>query len=260
MTTYYLIHSWRNATELWSHALYECFEDACDALESSMKGYPDYDQSEFEKNKPNRDELKKKIQDELFICYYEISPEREFHVRKMSVLPKKKDNIHPEIVDCSEQDTHLETHFDEIFKRSQKVKSVNGKQEENMWYDPVKQWVYYAYFPEGEKPQTFYDPESNNDMRTIEFEEKYLYQYVVENSGHGIQKESQKYASFNEACDAMDKELDYLHDTLGKPNWKPRMARVEFKKYMGDYPVSTYDFFNDGGPTTDKYVLSRLEA
>ena len=265
MTTYYTIQTWRNdVQEMNCHNLYETFDEACDALEKEMMAYVEYDESEFKKNKPNREEKLKKILDWQEVLYYSISSGHHFQVKKMNVIPNPKkdveETIQHKIVDCDEEDKHLETHFDEIFKRSQKVKSVNGKQEENMWYDPVKQWVYYAYFPEGEKPQTFYDPESNNDMRTIEFEEKYLYQYVVENSGHGIQKESQKYASFNEACDAMDKELDYLHDTLGKPNWKPRMARVEFKKYMGDYPVSTYDFFNDGGPTTDKYVLSRLEA
>lgn len=88
MATYYLIHSWRNGTELWTHALYETFEEACDRVEEAMDGYPGFEQTEFEKNKPNRDELKKKIEDDLFICYYQISSELEFHIRKMFVAPR----------------------------------------------------------------------------------------------------------------------------------------------------------------------------
>lgn len=89
---------------------------------------------------------------------------------------------------------------------------------------------------------------------TVEEEKpkKYVYQYWVENKICGLHTKSGKYASFDEVCDALDMELRELHEN---PDWKPRMSREEFKDYMADYWVSTYDFFKE-----DKYVLSRQEA
>lgn len=101
---------------------------------------------------------------------------------------------------------------------------------------------------------------------------KYTYQYYIENcntyrtyttlSGEkGVHepKKSKVFDSFDEAIDAMDKELRELHVAIGK-YWEPRMNREAFKTYMGDHVASTYDFFNDGGPITDTYVLVRQEA
>jgi len=88
---------------------------------------------------------------------------------------------------------------------------------------------------------------------TVEEEKpKYVYQYWVQNKICGLHTKSGKYASFDEVCDALDMELQELHGNL---DWKPRMNREDFKEYMGDYPISTYDFFKE-----DKYVLSRENA
>ena len=87
-----------------------------------------------------------------------------------------------------------------------------------------------------------------------EVEKTYVYQYWVENKICGLHTKSGKYASFDEACDDLDRELSELHEAIGK-HWTPHMTREEFKEYMGEYTASTYDFFND-----DKYVLSRQDA
>ena len=220
--------------------LYETFDDACDAVEEQMKSSVNYDETYFQKNKREREILLKEMEERGEVLYFILPLSHEFYITKMTVVPKK-----PDTVDCDVQDKYIEENFEEVFKRSQKVKSVNGKPEENMWYDPVKQWAYYAYFPEGE---TFYDPESNTETRTIEFEKKYVYQYYVRNNE---QTTSPKYETFDEVCDVLDKELRKLHGE----SWQPRMTREQYKNYMGDDCAISYDFFK-----TDTYVLFRTEA
>lgn len=252
MTTYYTIQAQRHDYDEWaSENLYESFDDACDAMDEEIQKYLEYTTSEYKK--PNREEKFKQIQEREYVVYHRSPREHEFIINVMNVVPKK-----PDTVDCDTQDNYIEENFNEVFKRSQKVKSVNGKPEENMWYDPVKQWAYYAYFPEGE---TFYDPESNTENRTIEFEKKYVYQYFVENDYKGITslslKASQKYASFDEACDAMDKELSELYEIDGKEPLQRN--RLVIKTLLGKSSRITYASYNDG-PTTDKYVLVRQDA
>jgi len=89
-------------------------------------------------------------------------------------------------------------------------------------------------------------------MSVMEEKKKYVYQYWVENKTSGIHTKSDKYASFDEACDALDKEL---RERNGGSYWEPRMSRDEFRPYMGDGIAATYDFFKE-----DKYVLVRMEA
>jgi hypothetical protein len=89
-------------------------------------------------------------------------------------------------------------------------------------------------------------------MLVVPKPKKYVYQYWVENKICGLHTKSGKYTSFDDACDALDRELRELHEN---PDWKPRMTREEFKDYMGDYWASTYDFYN-----TDTYILSRREV
>ena len=249
MTTYYSYKVTNNGEQeigVEYMKLWENYDDMCDELDKWVGGLTGKDV------KPDRSKIAC-----LYPCasmVYHKEDGCEAHITRMQVVPKK-----PDTVDCDAQDKHLETHFDEIFKRSQKVKSVNGKPEENMWYDPVKQWAYYAYFPEGE---TFYDPESNTENRTIEFEKKYVYQYFVENDYKGITslslKASQKYASFDEACDAMDKELSELYEIDGKEPLQRN--RLVIKTLLGKSSRITYASYNDGGSTTDKYVLVRQEV
>lgn len=169
MTTYYTIQTWRNRAYEWeTFNLYETFDEACDTIEGYMKAYTDFDESEFEKIKPNREEKLKNIESWNRVAYLKMPNGEEKYIAKMKVVPKKQTY---EELDCSEQDAHLETHFDEIFKRSKKVKTLNGRLVRNTWYDPTTRWVYQVYFSEGEKPHTFYDPESNH-IRTIEFPHK----------------------------------------------------------------------------------------
>ena len=169
MTTYYMIQRWRYDYDEWeSENLYESFDEACDALDEDIQKYSDSDYGISEYTKPNREEKFKKIEENQKIIYYESPRDHNFVIRAMKVVPKKQTY---EDLDCSEQDAHLETHFDEIFKRSKKVKTLNGRLVRNTWYDPTTRWVYQVYFSEGEKPHTFYDPESNH-IRTIEFLDK----------------------------------------------------------------------------------------
>lgn len=244
MTTYYSYKVTNNGEQevgVEYMKLWENYDDMCDELDKWVGGLTGKDV------KPDRSKIPC-----LYPCasmVYHKEDGCEAHITRMQVVPKKKTY---EELDCSEQDAHLETHFDEIFKRSKKVETLNGTREHNMWYDPLTRWVYNAYFPEDEEPQTFYSPESER-IKTIEFVEpkKYVYHYFRFNSYHGIQKSSQKYSSFDEACDALEKELRELHGE----GWEPRMPREEFRKYMGDYPASTYDFYK-----TDTYVLNRTEV
>jgi ribosome-associated translation inhibitor RaiA len=248
MTTYYTICAQRHDYDEWaSDNLYESFDDACDAMDEEIRNYDEYRISEYKK--PNREEKFKQIQEREYVVYHRSPREHEFIIKTMKVVPKK-----PDTVDCDEEDKYLEANFEEVFKRSREVKYLNGRPVRNTWYDPVKTWAYQVYFSEGEKPHTFYDLESRN-IKTIDFVEpkKYVYQYWVENNILcGPHTKSSIYTSFDEVCDALDRELSELH---GKPNWKPRMTREEFKEYMGDYPASTYDFFK-----TDTYVLYRTEV
>ena len=257
MTTYYMIQCWRYDYDEWeSENLYESFDDACDAMDEEIRNYHEYTFSEYKK--PNCEEKFKQIQERGYAVYHRSTREHEFIIKTMKVVPKKDTY---EELDCSEQDKHLETHFDEIFKRSKKAKTLNGRPVRNLWYDPSTRWAYQVYFQEGEKPHTFYDPESNI-IHAIEFEKKYVYQYFVENDYKGITslslKASQKYASFDEACDAMDKELSELYEVDGKEPLQRN--RLVIKTLLGKSSRITYASYNDGGPTTDKYVLSRQEV
>ena len=163
MATYYTICAQRHDYDEWaSENLYESFDDACDAMDEEIRNYDEYRISEYKK--PNCEEKFKQIQERGYVVYHRSPREHEFIIKTMKVVPKK-----PDTVDCDAQDKHLETHFDEIFKRSKKVETLNGTREHNMWYDPITRWVYNAYFPEDEEPQTFYIPESER-IRTITFE------------------------------------------------------------------------------------------
>ena len=165
MTTYYTICAQRHDYDEWaSENLYESFDDACDAMDEEIRNYHEYTFSEYKK--PNCEEKFKQIQERGYAVYHRSTREHEFIIKTMKVVPKKDTY---EELDCSEQDKHLETHFDEIFKRSKKATTLNGRPVRNLWYDPTTRWAYQVYFQEGEKPQTFYDPESNI-IHAIEFE------------------------------------------------------------------------------------------
>ena len=170
MTTYYYkFEIWESGElDTKSNTLYEDFDDVCDAVEQIMH------QRVENFVKPEREHIKKRLGSTDQELYYQLKDEvratygTEIYIKRMTVVPKKQTY---EELDCSEQDAHLETHFDEIFKRSKKVKTLNGRLVRNTWYDPTTRWVYQVYFSEGEKPHTFYDPESNH-IRTIEFPHK----------------------------------------------------------------------------------------
>ena len=87
---------------------------------------------------------------------------------------------------------------------------------------------------------------------------QYVYQYWVENKICGLHTKSGKYASFDEACDALDMELSQLYEVDGKEPLQGN--RLVIKTLLEKSSTATYAYYNDGGPTTDKYVLSRQEG
>jgi ribosome-associated translation inhibitor RaiA len=91
---------------------------------------------------------------------------------------------------------------------------------------------------------------------------KYVYQYWVENKICGLHTNSDKYASFDEVCDALDMELRQLYEVYGgeKP-FEPLQSREEVKTLIETCPTIVYAYVNDGsGSMNDKYVLNRQDA
>ena len=87
MTTYYTIQCWRHRQLEWqSHTLYETFDEACDALEKNIHSCVDYDASTFEKNKPNREEKVKIVQNVREVLYFKSPDGYEFSIRDMKVI------------------------------------------------------------------------------------------------------------------------------------------------------------------------------
>lgn len=90
MTTYYTIQTWKNGVyDYESFNLYETFDEACDTIEQYMKSYMDFDESEFEKNKPNREEKRKNIKQWNRVFYLKMPFGDEKHIARMVVVPKK---------------------------------------------------------------------------------------------------------------------------------------------------------------------------
>jgi ribosome-associated translation inhibitor RaiA len=99
-------------------------------------------------------------------------------------------------------------------------------------------------------------------MTVVEEKKKYVYQYWVQNKICGLHTKSDKYASFDEVCDALDMELRQLYEVYGgeKP-FEPLQSREEVKTLLETCPTVVYAYVNDGsGSMTDKYVLSRQDA
>ena len=119
MATYYTIQTWRNRAYEWeTFNLYETFDEACDTIEGYMKAYEDFDESEFEKIKPNREEKRKNIESWNRIAYLTIPNGEEKHIVRMKVVPKKqkpKKYVYQYFVRNNEQTTSpkYET-FDEV--------------------------------------------------------------------------------------------------------------------------------------------------
>lgn len=90
-------------------------------------------------------------------------------------------------------------------------------------------------------------------MAVRDISKKYVYQYFVRNNERKVAKSSPNYQTFDEVCDALDKELRTLHGE----DWQPRMTREEYKKYMDDHTdcAISYDFFKN-----DTYVLFWTEV
>lgn len=86
---------------------------------------------------------------------------------------------------------------------------------------------------------------------------KYKYQYWVENKICGLHTKSDMYASFDEACDALDMELSQLYEVEGKEPLQGN--RLVIKTLLEKSSTTTYAYYNDGS-LTDKYVLSRQEV
>ena len=244
MATYYTIQTWKGEMlDSETFNLYETFDEACDTIEGYVRAYEDFDESYLEKIKSNREEKRKNIESWNRVAYLKMLSGEMKYITRMTVIPKK-----PDTVDCDEQDRYLEENFEEVFGRSKKVKTLNGRPVRNLWYDPTTRWAYQVYFSEGEKPQTFYDPESNI-INAIEFEKKYVYQYFVRNNE---QTTSPKYETFDGVCDAIDKELRKLHGE----DWRPRMTREERKNIMEFFALSPIYFYYK----TDMYILFRMEV
>ena len=94
--------------------------------------------------------------------------------------------------------------------------------------------------------------------RKIVPKKKYVYQYWVENKIFGLATMPRKYASFDEACDALDRELSELYEVDGKEPLQ--RSRLVIKTLLEKSSTTTYAYYNDGGSTTDKYILSRQEV
>lgn len=96
------------------------------------------------------------------------------------------------------------------------------------------------------------------EMKVVPKKDKYVYQYWVENKICGLHTKSGKYTSFDEVCDALDMELSQLYEVDGKEPLQGN--RLVIKTLLEKSPTTTYAYYNDGGSTTDKYVLSRQEV
>lgn len=118
MATYYTIQTWRNRAFEWeTFNLYETFDEACDTVEGYMKAYPEFDESEFEKIKPNREEKRKNIESWNRIAYLKMPNGEEKHIARLKIVPKKptKKYVYQYFVRNNEQTTSpkYET-FDEV--------------------------------------------------------------------------------------------------------------------------------------------------
>lgn len=146
--------------------------------------------------------------------------------------------------------------LDEVIKRE--IERYNARYDEKLEFHPVSAEELRECEEHLKNRRYLHYYEEDNGYlfvickRTVvEEKKKYVYQYWVENKICGLHTKSDKYASFDEACDALDNELRELHGS----HWEPPMHREEFRAYMGDGIVATYDFFKE-----DKYVLSRQQA
>lgn len=90
MTTYYSIQTWRNrAFEYETFNLYESFDEVCDTIEGYMKSYIDFNESDLEKIKPNREEKRKNIASWNRVAYLVMPNGEEKHIVRRVVVPKK---------------------------------------------------------------------------------------------------------------------------------------------------------------------------
>ena len=125
MTTYYAIQTWRNRAYEWeTFNLYETFDEACDTIEGYMKAYAEFDESEFEKIKPNREEKLKNIESWNRVAYLKMPNGEEKYIAKMKVVPKKETTVYTYTATSRSQRVMVSqdyTSFDEACDRLNKT-------------------------------------------------------------------------------------------------------------------------------------------
>lgn len=285
MATYYTIQTWRNRAYEWeTFNLYETFDEACDTIEGYMKAYADFDESEFEKIKPNREEKRKNIESWNRVAYLKMPNGEEKHIVRLKIVPKKQDkrqefekkwNQIPwekrrELAlaiqsDCRNIIAKIEASpFEEDHPahlknakyvlhccRSDAVEELGSGEVHPDWNE-VHEWT-QLFFTNDFYPteDVFTVPNTKKVWLELTTPKKYVYQYFVRNNEQTEMKASPKYETFDEVCDVLDKELRKLHGE----SWEPRMTREQYKNYMGDAYAISYDFYK-----TDTYVLFRTEV
>ena len=70
------------------HNLYETFDDACDSIEEEIKAYSLHSYEDFQKNRPNRKEKLKVLEESDIVTYWVLGD--ELCIAKMKIVPKKK--------------------------------------------------------------------------------------------------------------------------------------------------------------------------
>ena len=243
--------------------IYEDINDACDALDKLIRNYDTSFVS------PYRSDLIDIPEHLNNVFVYHMIGDMFFGILRRKIVPKKKKEEIREIPNLEE--------IASLLQKDYKFKKVSVVEEISNCPYNVK------YYPQDDDTITYFLSlilkEHCNEhvllnlhkevyldryviymaVRELETSKKHIYKYVVKNSEKGIVSTSTTYTSFDDVCDAMDKQLDYSHDSIGKPNWKPRMTREEYRKYMGYHTATTYDFFEDGA-TTDTYILNQKEV
>ena len=264
MATYYTIQTWRNRAYEWeTFNLYQTFDEACDTIEGYMKAYEDFDESEFEKIKPNREEKRKNIESWNRVAYLNMPNGEEKHIARFKVVPNKKETIR-EIPNLTEIARLLQGDMYK-FKKVSVVEEADNCSYNVKYYpqdDDTLAYFLSLILAEHRNQHVLLHlhklADTNRYMIYMAVRDlpNYVYQYYVRNDEQTEMKASPKYETFDEVCDVLDKKLRELHESIGS-YWQPRMTREEYKKYMDDHTACaiSYDFFK-----TDTYVLFWTEV
>ena len=257
MTTYYTIQTWRNRAYEWeTFNLYETFDEACDTIEGYMKAYEDFDESDFEKIKPNREEKRKNIESWNRVAYLKMPNGEEKHIARLKIVPNKKETIR-EIPNLTEIARLLQGDM-------YKFKKVSVVEEADNCSYNVK------YYPQDDDTLAYFLSlilaEHRNQhillhLHKLADTNRYMIYMAVRNAETSADEED-KYLEANfEEVFKRSREVKYLNGHPVRNTWYDPVKKWAYQVYFpkGEKPQTFYDLESRNIKTIDfvepkKYV------